>query len=170
MADAWHGKAPTHVLSDATIQAALARANSANSKTSSAPTLERRSTGSKKEKKEKHQNCDCMDCRDPAVRENAGTIRYDPKTGDMIQEMDDSQPSGLHCHVQPGLFDDDKPEPPRRTSTASSSKSSRKSQKSDPNIATRKDAAGNVIQEWDGAESPDVRPHYDWDAGTNKKY
>lgn len=180
--DAWHGEAPRNVLSNDTIRQALAHANSASTKEpmdkpappkrtstsgsshSSRPSSERRSS-----KKPPQANCDCVDCRDLSYRDKQGSTRTD-QNGDKVQEWDEEEAPRMHCHVQPGLFDDTHTAhpPPRRSNTQGSSRSERR--RSPNNTASSVNKDGDHVQEWGGSEAPPVRTHYDWDAAENKNF
>ncbi|KAF8243199.1 hypothetical protein K440DRAFT_637730 [Wilcoxina mikolae CBS 423.85] len=168
---------PRNVLSNETIRAALARANSAgsgkpmtspsrtNSSFSNQTSQSRRSSSSTK-RQPKHENCDCMDCVDLSYRDTHGTTRKD-KNGDTVTEFNGSSTARVHCHVQPGLFDDEneRPSAPRRTSTGGSSRSSKSSKSGSRRDSSQrtytKNKDGDIVEEWNGSDAPGIRTHID---------
>lgn len=134
----------------------------------------RPSSSRRESKKPGHENCDCVDCRDLSYRDKQGASRRD-QNGDEVKEWNEDEAPRVHCHVQPGLFEDEeqlqRPSGPRRSETQGSSRSERRrsSEKAaKPNTSHTIDSKGDHVQEWDGAEAPAVRTHYDWDAEENK--
>lgn len=183
--DVWNGEAPRNVLSNETIRQALARANSASAHEpmdkpaspkrtstsgSSRPSSDRRGSERRSSKKPPHANCDCVDCRDLSYRDKQGSTRTD-QNGDKVQEWDEEEAPRMHCHVQPGLFDDADtahPPPPRRSNTQGSSRSERRRSPNNTTSSVNKD--GDHVQEWNGSKAPAIRTHYDWDAAENKNF
>lgn len=191
---------PRNVLSNETIRQALARANSAHSNSTQSSRggpgqgigsrsnsshsmssqsrpdpLRRSSTASSGRKKSSHGNCDCIDCRDTSARDSYGATRTD-KNGDKVREWDGDEAPPMHCHVQPGLFDEEETSnhspgsrnsgrPPSGGRTNTGGSPGRKNSESRTYTRTE---GGDLVEEWAGSEAPAIRTHYDWDAAENQ--
>ena len=163
---------PRFVLSQETINAALARADSSSSSSMShRPTHPDSRTSSHSKSSCNHPtNCGCHKCYQNSGLRGTQVRTTKNAAGDRVDEFDgDERDNRLGLH---GVPDEDEPrfaKPTRReTERSNSSRTPSRADSGNMNIYQGINKNGDRVEEYAGSKGPAVRAHYDWDAPENQ--